>query len=78
MTIFDTLRYPISDCPTEEELTALPVDLYSNWLHAVDLPQSFIPQITSMVYSGARVSSTIRGDIILLRKMISEYNNDNI
>ena len=33
MTVFDVLRYPISDLPTAEELIALPADLYRKWLH---------------------------------------------
>jgi len=32
MTIFDSIKYPISDPPTEEELTNLPKELYDKWL----------------------------------------------
>jgi len=32
MTIFDSIKYPISDLPTVAELSALPVDLYGEWL----------------------------------------------
>ena len=31
MTIFDTIRYPISDIPTVEQLEALPSTLFRRW-----------------------------------------------
>ena len=76
MTIFDTLRYPISDRPTEEELSALPDDLYSNWLASAGISSHHKPYILSRFYI-IYASALGHADIILLRKMISEYN-DNI
>ena len=35
MSIFDTLRYPISDSPTEEELADLPTQLRLDWFNWV-------------------------------------------
>jgi hypothetical protein len=31
MTIFDSIKYPISDPPTEEQLAALPGEVYNEW-----------------------------------------------
>lgn len=31
MTLFDVIRYPISDKPTVEELEALPTDVFMTW-----------------------------------------------
>jgi len=32
MTIFDSIKYPISDIPTIEELNAVPESIYQAWL----------------------------------------------
>ena len=32
MTIFHTLKYPISDPPTKEELKALPNEVWEEWI----------------------------------------------
>jgi hypothetical protein len=32
MTIFDSIKYPISEYPTAEELEALPDELYKKWI----------------------------------------------
>lgn len=73
MSLFDALRYPVSDCPTEAELKALPKDLYLAWIEAIDLSHYLAPYLTSILHSGTNT----RSNITLLRKMISEYN-DNI
>lgn len=73
MTIFDTLRYPISNLPTEAELTALPNDLYSNWLNFVGITSYIKPYIVSRLYNNKRSSSAGHVDIIQLRKMIEDY-----
>ena len=31
MTIFDTIRYPVSDLPTLEQLEAIPESIYIEW-----------------------------------------------
>ena len=32
MSLFDVLRYPLSDNPTEQELAALPIELRNDWM----------------------------------------------
>jgi hypothetical protein len=32
MTIFDSIKYPISNPPTSEDLRNLPPDIYNKWL----------------------------------------------
>lgn len=36
MSLFDVLRYPISDIPTNDELLALPNDLFDRWVSKSD------------------------------------------
>jgi len=74
MTIFDTLRYPVSDLPTEEELTSLPENLFLSWCilnygrhHSVEWMVNYLEWI------GQR--DRIR-DLWSLRKMIREYDDD--
>jgi len=70
MTIFDTLKYQISDKPTQEELAKLPNDLWVCWLgspHRRELHKSSVDGIIiNLDYS------------VALRKFISEWNNDDI
>ena len=76
MTIFDTLKYQISDPPTKEELTAIPVDLYGEWLISSGWEWSKTspppPSIVSMSYVGDPESP----DIKLLRQMIRDYDDN--
>ena len=81
MTIFDVIRYPISDFPTEAELEALPKDLYDKWIEThwtirgdVTL-QDFVRWIASWKRSGwtdahAALSRSVRE----LRQMIKDYD----
>lgn len=33
MSLFDVIRYPISDHPTKEQLDALPTELFNKWCY---------------------------------------------
>jgi len=59
MTIFDTLRYPISDPLTTEQVRALPEGLYRKWYWEIYKAPFYIP---------------IKDQINILRKMIAEHN----
>jgi hypothetical protein len=86
MTIFDTLRYPISELPTKEELAALPVELFSQWVwqsHWSDEPHRprEIVRISDYYHSHSidesrpiNYKSEDDKDIALLRKLIREYD----
>ena len=76
MTIFDVIRYPISNPPTKEEFEALPADLYRNWLLAAGWASVPPPRLLSLAFqlsvSGDFIHSS---DLEFLRKMIKEYDN---
>ena len=72
MTIFDVIRYPISDVPTAEEMEALPRDLFKKWARengwgAYDYRQG---RIAGAYYKG----SPYEKDIPILRQMIKDYD----
>ena len=80
MTIFDVIRYPISECPTEKELNDLPADLLYAWVQTTPWGQSARPDIITIVnyyrYTSRYVLNTImftHVEINLLRKMIWDY-----
>ncbi len=58
MSIFDVLRYPISDKPTYEQIRALPNDIYSIWVTSI----------------GVAEPCTSPHSVKNLRKLILEYN----
>jgi hypothetical protein len=83
MTIFDAIKYPISTPPTEEQLEALPGDLYQKWkevvgfgfLH-VDAGGLYISNFYNNCMTNVskwRTSEQAILDLNLLRKMIAEY-----
>lgn len=78
MTIFDTLRYPISTPPTEAELAALPRSLYARWLKYTRWPTSPSAYIVASFYNDIQLITSDSGkiyndELILLRKMIRDY-----
>ncbi len=76
MSLFDVLRWPISDCPTAKELTNLPANLYNDWLYKAnhDLSLNWTPSEISVHYRNFRNFPAERDDILLLRQMIKEYD----
>ena len=71
MTIFDTIRYPVSDIPTVEELNNIPIEIMELWKTKYHFT----------TYSNAGIVSffkfyTARNIILALRKMIKEYDDD--
>ncbi len=73
MSLFDVLRYPISDIPTEDEFNSLPKNLYNDWGHRVGWDPIWTVGSVISFYS-AHMQSSPNQDIILLRKMIKEYD----
>ena len=79
MTIFDTIKYPISDPPTKAELAALPEQLFRDWLKEMNWSLHITPRIIAQYYLSVnhRVDVTqlqkMKRDITILRKMIEDY-----
>jgi len=70
MTIFDSIRYPISDIPAAEELKALPRDLYLKW--RATRPPYKPHQMASIFFAYPEQG---RRESIRLRKLILEYDD---
>ena len=84
MSLFDVIRYPISDIPKEEELNALPRDLYNKI--ATKMRLKIDMQKKTHYYDGRTVVDSFRTganlptqepfDVSRIRQMILEYNDD--
>ncbi len=78
MSLFDVLKYPISDEPTKEELSSLPNILLIKWALAVKWitrPYERIHNFEFMnIVDFYKDRSGIHPDITELRKMIKEYD----
>lgn len=84
MSLFDVIRYPISDPPTPEELEALPGEIFNRWVHTsdwCDVPRTSAI-VPSRLYIGnwyqtyhidGRLKNIDWHDIQMLRRMIREY-----
>lgn len=74
MSLFDSIKYPISCPPTEEELSAIPEELYRKWLQMCGYGWVSSPYAMTALY---RFDPFVE-DVQLLRKMILEYEDDNV
>ncbi len=62
MSLFDVLKYPINDLPTAEQIVALPGDIWIKWQ---------TDRTRNQIYFSV-------DNVKLLRKIISEYNNESV
>ncbi len=79
MSLFDVIKYPISDAPTKEELETLPTVLYNRWLEkthwSLDRDERIFPNILNVVIYYKNCNPDIRiVDIGILRKLIKAYD----
>jgi hypothetical protein len=85
MSLFDVIRYPISDPPTPEEIEALPQDLYNTWLelrsftyaNPRDRDRGLVASWYSAVYDpdGREYMFEVdRKEVEALRTLIKSYN----
>ena len=76
MTIFDVIRYPISDLPTLEELKALPPEIMEKWTHGAfggdTNPESARSRMRLLQILGNGDLMKLR--VEELRKVIKEWN----
>lgn len=72
MSLFDVIKYPISDIPAEEELSNLPADLYTKWIMLCwEIKECIPPSIISGFFQQNRyITNLLYVDD--LRKMIKE------
>jgi len=87
MTIFDTLRYPISIPTQEGELQRLPRELYDYWLTRWDNIMSFEPSTLEYAiiedwklnwteHNQPYIIGLITRSLEDLRQLIKDYNDD--
>jgi len=64
MTIFDSLKYPLGHPPTNEEVSAIPDNIFSKWFN--------------IFYSPTRAGPLppVQERYDLLRKMIAEWDEE--
>lgn len=79
MSLFDIIKYPISMPPTEDELVALPTDLFGDWISKTGWGEPTChkqPVQIAMWYnrhwSNLRILQE-RNELTLLKQMIKEY-----
>jgi len=73
MTIFDSIKYPISFPPTLEELDNIPIDIIELWKTKYRFTTHSNAGIISFV---ELFDSPGEQEILALRKMIMEYDDD--
>lgn len=81
MSLFDILRYPISDSPTATELSALPTNLFEDWRSNTGWQEHGnykTPVLIGDWYSSRDLTLSFykieRLEINLLKEMIKEYD----
>lgn len=79
MSLFDVLRYPISDHPTVEELEALPNKIYKKWILEETSGMGWIipPAAAAGLISRSETEADRIKVVSRLRKLIFEYEPDN-
>lgn len=75
MSLFDVIRYPISDPPTEKELSALPEDLYYKWFKTMNWSHHTTPSIVAEWFAVLDYPTRFRTRALeTLQRLIREYD----
>ena len=84
MSLFDSLRWPISDQPTSDELLALPTALLTQWMMDTEWigNNKYTPTAIAQAHATialrhifAYYDGGLDPDILLLRRMILDYEH---
>ena len=75
MSLFDVIKYPISEPPTEAELRVLPANLYTKWCMDTRWQWVALPTPSRIADFYFNKPAHYRHDVSLLRKMIKEYDD---
>lgn len=75
MSVFDSLKYSISDRPTYSELDNLPNDLFNEWISLSSWHRYSMPVAIRIAgwYSRAELTVDDYNDIKLLKQIIYGY-----
>jgi len=74
MSLFDVIRYPVSDIPTEEELAKIPYDIIREWKKVNYFWDEITPREISNYFGMTYCDRDIEA-VINLRQMIKDYDN---
>ena len=81
MTIFDTIRYPLSEPPTFKQLKTLPRSTYDEWIRKI-YGEVVISDTIQIFYMATTLMQLYRFDddlyhrrMKLLRRLIKDYDN---
>jgi hypothetical protein len=85
MSLFDVIRYPISDPPTEAEFAALPIAILEQWWPMTEwteyrnldrIPFHLCDYYNYIYYDNKKMldDSSLMKELDLLRKIIREYD----
>jgi hypothetical protein len=82
MSLFDVIKYPLSDHPTAAELAALPVQLFEGWCantNRVTVASSKYYYVACtykcmLISNNTREVERARDELRILKKMIKEYD----
>ena len=72
MSLFDIIKYPISDTPTKEQLDALPDEIYQKWVvmyFSKQIPRKSMAMFYKISKNNPRKAGHIKG----LRELIKEF-----
>lgn len=81
MSLFDVIRYPISDIPTFEQLNALPDDIFNSWAETTDWRNTARRRDGMARWYQAwhnALNNDDKKEINRLRQMIRDYDNEPI
>lgn len=80
MTIFHSLKYPISDPPTREELQALPKEIFEEWCQHIIVHQA--NYVITVDFVASVLQTHLKNDFLYpfelqrLKRLIYEYESD--
>lgn len=71
MSLFDVIKYPISDRPRVAELEALPPEIYTSWVKSCFVGYAHSPDTLAVFF---RTNPGYEDIVQDLRKRIKEYD----
>lgn len=77
MSLFDVIKYPISDPPTKEELAAIPNEIFDNWVqdnfgYSPPLKESLRQRIIKFYARDVHTPSFNKDELRVLRQIIKD------
>ncbi len=74
MSLFDVIKYPVGRPATQEQLDALPTDLFERWKKCVNWGTASTRMISNSYINFYVSNDYDHYDFVILRKMIEDYD----